>query len=109
MQNALHEPQTMVLFGGTSEIGRAIVDELLSPSAQTLVLACRRPDEAQPERFERDGLTVVVEQFDAADTEHHEGFVQQLVAEHGDVDVAIIAFGVLGSQSEFDDDPHAAA
>jgi decaprenylphospho-beta-D-erythro-pentofuranosid-2-ulose 2-reductase len=109
MQNALQEPQTIVLLGGTSEIGRAIVDELLSATARTLVLACRRPDEAQPERFVRPGLGVVVEHFDAADTASHDGFVKRLAAEHGDLDVAIVAFGVLGSQTDFDTDPQAAA
>ena len=46
MQNALDEAQTIVLLGGTSEIGRAIVDELVSSSTRTLVLACRRPGAA---------------------------------------------------------------
>lgn len=109
MQNALSEPQTIVLLGGTSEIGRAIVDELLSTTAKTLVLACRRPDDAQPERFARDGLNVVVEHFDAADTESHDGFVRKLATAHGDLDVAIVAFGVLGDQAEFAADPQAAA
>ena len=109
MQNALNEPQTIVLLGGTSEIGRAIVDELLSASATTLVLACRHPDEARPERFARDGLKVVVEHFDAIDTASHDAFIRNLAASHGDLDVAIVAFGVLGSQAEFDDDPQAAA
>ena len=109
MQNALSEPQTIVLLGGTSEIGRAIVDELLSAVATTLVLACRHPDEAQPERFARDGLEVVVEYFDAMDTESHDAFVRNLAAAHGDLDVAVVAFGVLGSQVEFDEDPAAAA
>lgn len=109
MQNALQEPQKIVLLGGTSEIGRAIVDELLTPATRTLVLACRRPDEAQPERFRRDGLDVVAEHFDAADTASHEPFVRRLAAAYGDIDVAIVAFGVLGSQAEFDDDPQAAA
>lgn len=109
MQNALQEPQTIVLLGGTSEIGRAIVDELLTPATRTLVLGCRRPDEAQAERFRRDGLEVVVEHFDAADTASHEPFVRRLAADSGDIDVAIVAFGVLGSQAEFDDDPQAAA
>jgi len=109
VQNALQEPQTIVLLGGTSEIGRAIVDELLSPAARTLVLACRRPDEAQPERFARDGLTVAVEHFDASDTASHDAFVQRLARDHGDIDVAVVAFGVLGSQADFDADPQAAA
>jgi decaprenylphospho-beta-D-erythro-pentofuranosid-2-ulose 2-reductase len=109
MQNALNEPQTIVLLGGSSEIGRAIVDELLSPSTRTLVLACRHPDEAQPERFAAEGLQVVVEYFEAADTETHDTFVRKLASDHGDIDTAIVAFGVLGIQAEFDHDPHAAA
>lgn len=109
MRNALGEAQTIVLFGGTSEIGRAIVSELLSPSTHTLVLACRRPDEANPERFARPGLTVAVEAFDAVHTEDHDAFVRRLVSDHGDLDVAIVAFGVLGSQDDFDADPHVAA
>jgi len=109
MQNALQEPQTIVLLGGTSEIGRAIVEELLAPVTRTLVLACRHPDTAQPERFAGEGLTVDVVPFDAADTASHERFVGELAERHGDLDVAIVAFGVLGSQEEFDDDPQAAA
>ena len=109
MQNALQEPQTIVLLGGTSEIGRAIVDELLAPVTRTLVLGCRHPDKAQPERFARDGLSVDVVHFDATDTAGHEQFVRDLAGRHGDLDVVIVAFGVLGSQSDFDDDPEAAA
>ncbi len=109
MQNALQEPQTILLLGGTSEIGRAIVDELLSASTRTIVLACRRPDEAHPEHFAREGVDVVVEHFDAADTDGHEEFVRRLCDAHGDLDVVVLAFGVLGSQAELDDDPAAAA
>lgn len=109
MKNALNEAQTIVLLGGTSEIGLAIVDELLTPTARTLVLACRTPDTAEPARFERDGLNVVVERFDAADTASHDAFVRRLAAEHGDIDVAIVAFGVLGDQADFDADPQLAA
>ncbi len=109
MQNALQEPQTILLLGGTSEIGRAIVDELLAPATRTLILACRRPDEAQPERFLRDGLSVVVERFDAADTAADDGFVRRLAAEHGDIDVAVVAFGQLGEQADFEADPQSAA
>ncbi|MEO6570206.1 MAG: SDR family NAD(P)-dependent oxidoreductase, partial [Ilumatobacteraceae bacterium] len=109
MQNALNEAQTIVLLGGTSEIGRAIVDELLTPSARTLVLGCRRPDEAEPDRFARDGLEVVVEHFDAAATDTHDVLVQKIVNEHGDIDIAVLAFGVLGEQADYDTDPHAAA
>ncbi len=109
MHNALNEPQTIVVLGGTSEIGRAIADSLIAPTTRTLVLCCRRPDEAQPERFEHDGLHVVVKHFDAAATETHSAVIREIVAECGDIDVAIVAFGVLGSLADVDDDPHAAA
>lgn len=109
MQNALQEPQTIVLLGGTSEIGLAIVDELLSPSTRTVVLACRRPDDAHTERFERDHLTVAVEQFDALETGAHDGLIRRLADRYGDLDVVVLAFGQLGSQADFDDDPAAAA
>lgn len=114
MQNALHEPQTILLLGGTSEIGRAIVSELIGPSTRTVVLACRRPDDAHPEHFVRPGVDVpgpdvVVEYFDAAETQSHGEFVASVARSHGDIDVAIVAFGQLGSQAEFDDDPQRAA
>ena len=109
MQNALHEAQTIVLLGGTSEIGRAIVDELVTPSTRTLVLACRRPDEADPSHFARDGLEVVTTYFDAAATDTHDPFIRGLAADHGDLDVVIVAFGRLGDQAEFETDPEAAA
>ena len=41
MNNAFAEPQTMLLLGGNSDIGVAIVRELLSPATRTVVLACR--------------------------------------------------------------------
>lgn len=109
MQNALQEPQTILVLGGTSEIGRAIASELITPATRTVILACRRPDDAQPEHFARDGLNVVVEYFDATETANHDAFVRMLAAEHGDLDVAIVAFGQLGSQEDFDDDPQRAA
>ena len=109
MQNALHEPQTILLLGGTSEIGRAIADALISPATTTLILACRRPGDARTESFSRDGLKVVTEYFDAAETANHDAFVRMLARDHGDIDVAIVAFGQLGDQHEFDEDPQRAA
>lgn len=109
MHNALQQPQTIVLFGGTSDIGRAMARELLTPTTRTLVLACRRPDEARPEDFARDGLAVVPVAFDAADTAGHAALVEGLVAAHGDLDVVVIAFGQLGEQADYDADPAAAA
>jgi decaprenylphospho-beta-D-erythro-pentofuranosid-2-ulose 2-reductase len=109
MDNALGEPQTIVLLGGTSEIGRAIVARLTSPSTRTIVLAGRRPSEMRPVELERPGVTVDTVWFDAADTAAHDRFVQDLAAHHGDLDVVIVAFGQLAPQTELDADPARAA
>lgn len=108
MKNALKQPQTIVVLGGNSDIGRAIAAELINPSTTTVVLACRSTDGVDTAPFVRDGVAVRVVQFDAADTVSHQSFVDQLAGEVGDIDVAIVAFGVLGSQDQFDADPSAA-
>jgi decaprenylphospho-beta-D-erythro-pentofuranosid-2-ulose 2-reductase len=109
VENALGEPQTIVLLGGTSDIGRAIVAELISPATRTVVLAGRRPGELAPGDLARPGVTVDTVAFEAADSAEHEALVRQLVERHGDLDVVIVAFGQLGDQAELDDDPVAAA
>ncbi len=111
MENALGEAQTIVLLGGTSEIGRAIVAGLISPSTRTVVLAGRRPDEMTAGDLSRPGLTVDTVAFDAAATDSgaHEQLVRKLVHRHGDLDVVIAAFGQLAEQDELDDDPARAA
>lgn len=109
MENALGEAQTIVLLGGSSDIGRAIVARLVSPATRTVVLAGRRPGDLHAGGLARPGLEVETVAFDAADTASHEAFVRDLVERHGDLDVVIIAFGQLADQTELDDDPVRAA
>jgi decaprenylphospho-beta-D-erythro-pentofuranosid-2-ulose 2-reductase len=111
MDNALGQPQTIVLLGGTSEIGLAIVRQLLSPTTRMVVLACR--DVAAGERaaagLRHDTLTVDVVAFDATATDTHSVFVSSVAAAHGDIDVAIVAFALLGDGAVTSVDPLAAA
>lgn len=111
MDNAFRQPQSIVLLGGTSEIGLAVVRRLIAPTTQHVVLAVRRPDGAESAvaSLRRDGLEVHVVRFDAADTASHEAVVADIADRVGDLDVVVMAFGVLGDQATFDDDPHAAA
>jgi decaprenylphospho-beta-D-erythro-pentofuranosid-2-ulose 2-reductase len=109
MENALGEPQTIVLLGGTSEIGRAIVSALISPATRTVVLCSRRPGDTTVGELERPGITVDVVPFDAARTAEHEALVRGLADRHGDLDVVIVAFGQLVDQAELDADPERAA
>ena len=111
MKNALGEPQTIVLLGGTSDIGLAIVRALASPATRTVVLAVRRPESVDVSELHLGGRDVKVDvvPFDAVDTASHQTLIDDLAARHGDLDVVIIAFGQLGEQSDLDTDAAAAA
>ncbi len=106
MDNAIHQPQTVLLLGGTSEIGRAIVGELASPALRTVILAARNPSAIEPLDLPADvepaDVEVVRVAFDAADTAGHAPLIAQLVAAHGDLDVVIQAFGLLGTDAADD-------
>ena len=106
MKNALKQPQTILVLGGGSDIAAAIVRELVSPALQTVILACRRPDDVDITAF-GDGFSVVAVPFDATHHAGHRGFIADIVADHGDLDIVIQAFGQLGVDAA--DDPVAAA
>ncbi len=114
--NALTEPQSVVVLGGTSEIARAIIAELPANHVRRVVLA-GRPSAALDEAvattrdtLERRGahrsLTVSSLGFDATATDTHADVIDALFAT--DVDLVILAFGVLGDQENFEADPDAA-
>ena len=44
MNNAVGEAQTIVLLGGNSDIGVAVVRAAITPATLTVVLACRNTD-----------------------------------------------------------------
>ncbi len=102
MLNAVGDPQRILLLGGTSEIGLAIVDEYLSHVRADVVLACRPgdPDAAGAvARLSGRARGVRIVDFDAALPATHEAVLAGAWAD-GDVDLAIVAFGVLGDQEE---------
>src|SRR4051795_11053581 len=110
MENALGQPQTIVLLGGTSDIGLAIVRRLLNPATTAVVLACR--DIGRGERaaagLRQGELDVDVVSFDATATDTHQALAHSLSNKYGDIDVAIIAFGLLGDGAVTSVDPDAA-
>ena len=111
MENAFGEPQTIVLLGGTSEIGLAIVRELINPTTRTVVLACRDTDagERAAKGLRHDALAVEVVPFDGAATDTHSELARSFSAKYGDLDVAVVAFGLLGDRDVTTVDPVAAA
>ncbi|RCG31036.1 SDR family NAD(P)-dependent oxidoreductase [Sphaerisporangium album] len=138
MKNALGSVDSVLLLGGRSEIGLAVVERLVRDGARQVVLAARPGTSGQvsalddgPSRGRRDGhgeaapghgdgdgaaarlaaLGAEVHRidFDAARPETHGKVIDAAVGLVGDLDVVIPAFGVLGNQAAYERDPVAAA
>ncbi|WP_059035390.1 SDR family NAD(P)-dependent oxidoreductase [Gordonia desulfuricans] len=92
-------PGSIVVFGGRSEIGVALATRLCAD--RPVVLAARRPDDLADQQAAVLGAgarSVATVAFDADDTGSHPALIEQIVAEHGPIEAAIIAFGILGDQ-----------
>jgi short-subunit dehydrogenase len=101
----------VVIFGGRSEIGAELACRL-APGA-TVVLAARGADrlDAQVAAARDAGAAAVhTKEFDADDLAGHGPLVAALIAEHGPIGTAVLAFGVLGDQARAESDAaHAVA
>ncbi len=112
VRDAVGGVQSVLVLGGGSDLALATVRRLVADRCRTVVLAARRPEELDAEV---DGLraagatTVEAVGFDADDATSHAKVVDDVFARHGDIDLVLLAFGVLGDQDRFDHDPAAAA
>ena len=99
MIDAVGHPSSLLLLGGTSEIGLAIAERYLADGPVRVVLAGRQsPRLAEAAaRLERAGGHVETLEFDAKDAAVHTEAVRKAFA-GGDIDVAVVAFGLLGDQ-----------
>jgi decaprenylphospho-beta-D-erythro-pentofuranosid-2-ulose 2-reductase len=122
VQNALGGVQSLVVLGGSSDIGAAIAERLVPGGCRGIVLAGRRPEAMEPvaERLRAAGAEVAVTAWDATDIGGHADAVkaawEALPRDTGaatgtavDVDCVVLAAGVLGDQDQLADDPDAAA
>jgi decaprenylphospho-beta-D-erythro-pentofuranosid-2-ulose 2-reductase len=107
MNNAVHQPQTVLVLGGNSDIGRAIVERLVSPSLRRVILAVRHPGEVDVDALTFGDADIVAVTFDATAVDTHEALIADLADRFGDLDIVIQAFGQLGPPNL--DDPIAAA
>ncbi|SFT36400.1 decaprenylphospho-beta-D-erythro-pentofuranosid-2-ulose 2-reductase [Geodermatophilus amargosae] len=101
MMDAVGNVQRVLLLGGTSDIGLAVLRELAGGRPVRAVLAGRPGDrlDAAASDLRAAGHDVTVLPFDAEDVASHPRVIEQAFA-HGDVDVAVVAFGVLGDQEQ---------
>jgi decaprenylphospho-beta-D-erythro-pentofuranosid-2-ulose 2-reductase len=112
MIDAIGRPQSVLVLGGSSEIAQAIVAKLVPARCRTVVLAGRegpRLSEAV-ERAKAAGADVAeAVAFDATDTAHHGEFADRVFDRFGDIDLVVVAAGVLGNQESDERDPNESA
>ncbi|SEH57719.1 decaprenylphospho-beta-D-erythro-pentofuranosid-2-ulose 2-reductase [Mycolicibacterium rutilum] len=101
--DAVGNPQTILLLGGTSEIGLAICARYLR-NAQARIVLGDLPDhprkaDAIAEMTAASAKSVEWVDFDGTDTDSHSAVIDTAAA-GGDIDVAIVAFGLLGNAEE---------
>jgi decaprenylphospho-beta-D-erythro-pentofuranosid-2-ulose 2-reductase len=105
--DAVGNPQTILLLGGTSEIGLAICERYLRNAPARIVLTALPDDPLRDKAVEQmkaaGAKSVELIDFDAVDTESHPNVIEAAFTDGGgprDIDVAIVAFGLLGDAEE---------
>ena len=110
MKDALGSAQSLLILGGTSDIALATARRMAAGKTKRIVLAARPSErlDAAAADLRAYGAEVETVAFDAGQVEEHEKTLGAVFAA-GDVDVVLVAFGVLGDQASDEQDPVAAA
>lgn len=112
MRDALGALESVLVLGGGSDLAIATVKELAKERTRTVILAGRDTAKLEPvaDDLRAAGVTTVeLVAFDASKPDTHEAVIDAVWADHPDLDLVLMAFGVLGNQDAFDEDPTAAA
>ncbi|WAJ45091.1 decaprenylphospho-beta-D-erythro-pentofuranosid-2-ulose 2-reductase [Mycobacterium sp. Aquia_216] len=109
--DAVGNPQTILLLGGTSEIGLAICARYLQNAHARIVLAAMPGDPGRDDAVAQmkaaGARSVELIDFEATDPDSHPKMIEEAFS-GGDVDVAIVAFGILGDAEELWQNQHKA-
>lgn len=104
-------PDTLLLLGGRSDIGLEVADRLAV--GRHVVLAARRSADLAVEQkrvLDAGAVSVSVAEFDADDLSSHARLLADVTRDHGGIDIAVLAFGILGDQARAEADAaHATA
>ncbi|MEU3461491.1 decaprenylphospho-beta-D-erythro-pentofuranosid-2-ulose 2-reductase [Streptomyces sp. NPDC006733] len=106
MKDAFGTPQSLLILGGTSEIALATARRLIARRTRTVHLAGRPSPalDAAAEHLRSLGADAHVVPFDALDTGSHEEVLGKVFTD-GDIDMVLLAFGVLGDQARDEQEP----
>lgn len=110
MTDAVGRVRSTLVLGGGSEIALATLDRLATRGLRRVVLLGRRPEVMREAArgLTAKGVEVIVLPFDAEAIDTHAPDIAHTFATHGDFDLVILAFGILGDQETFEADPTAA-
>ncbi len=100
MINALGLPRHLLLLGGTSDIALAVAAQYASAVPDLVVTVAARPGARRDDavaRLAAAGSDVTAVDFDALDTASHAPLIDGITM---DIDLAVVAFGVLGDPEE---------
>jgi decaprenylphospho-beta-D-erythro-pentofuranosid-2-ulose 2-reductase len=106
MKDAFGLPQSLLVLGGTSEIALATTRRLVGRRTRTVWLAGRPSAalDAAAEQLNGLGADARTVAFDALDPDSHEAVLGKVFAE-GDIDLVLLAFGILGDQAHDENEP----
>ncbi|MET7567943.1 decaprenylphospho-beta-D-erythro-pentofuranosid-2-ulose 2-reductase [Streptomyces sp. NPDC005492] len=105
----MRPPQSLLVLGGTSRIALATARRLIARRTRTVWLAGRPSPalESAASELRALGAEVRTIAFDALDPDSHEAVLGKVFAE-GDIDMVLLAFGILGDQARDEREPAAA-
>ena len=95
----------MLILGGRSEIGIELARRLARGA--TVILAARKADQLTEQVaavLAAGAMAVHTREFDADDLASHGALVASVIADHGPIDTAVLAFGILGDQARAEAD-----
>ncbi|MCX4698419.1 decaprenylphospho-beta-D-erythro-pentofuranosid-2-ulose 2-reductase [Streptomyces sp. NBC_01373] len=109
MKDAFGTPQSLLVLGGTSQIALATARRLITRRTRTVWLAGRPTPalETAASELRALGADVHTVAFDALDPDSHETALGKVFSE-GDVDMVLLAFGILGDQAHDEREPASA-
>jgi decaprenylphospho-beta-D-erythro-pentofuranosid-2-ulose 2-reductase len=112
MENNFGQPQSVIVFGGSSDIARALTKRLCAARAHTVVLCGRNQellDTSAEEAKDYGASTTNTVLFDAEDVADAARVVAEAFEKvEGHVDLVVVAVGLLGDQFAQENDAAAA-
>jgi len=101
LKNSVGSVQTVLVLGGDSDIAFALLTHLTRHRVRNVILAGRNLSSLEDrvrDLKELGAKNVSTVLFDGTDFDSHESFVADVFSRDEDIDLAFVAYGVLGDQ-----------